>query len=701
MRPTSRQQIRGRHLGTVVAAIAVLAATLVLAGAPGASDAHAQETTTTVPGEKPVPVGLTLLSQSPWVPLRQTFTMRLHIDEPALAARPGAAIAVRIDQSKDSRSGFDAVIDKGDPGATLYVPNQISVASLQPDRQGNVSITFGLSNSGVQPTIGINHTGVYPVEVQLVNTGVASASFVTWLVVVDSRAERPIEKKLSVAFVLPAVADPIKLPDGTDDPKVVAEMRSGGRLDQISQLLARAKDLRISVVLGPETAEAWKRLGQRYPAAKASFARVRAAALRSNTEVLPTPYVPIDAASLEASGLGRYLTTQYDEGQSALRAALGRTPSRAAQSAFIDPAPTSDAVVNELRQRLVDRVGVREQALIPVEHPFTPAEAFVLDTTGGDSRGVATAPFVEKLFNGRDSSALRAERVIAALAEIAYETPSIARGIVIAPPQRWRPDLKTMNTVIDALRTLPLVQTVTLDEMFATISDEQALGASVQRRLVPAVAAPTPVSPLEYTNTENELLAYSDVVGAKDPVVVNGRSALLTALSTSISPERAHRELAKIDAAVRAFTSGVTADEKRITLTSRRADVPLSFENNLKPARDVAIRVHLDSPKLAFPKGADQIRTLKPGNNTIRFTVEARASGTFPMTISVTSPNGQLAFGAPVRVSVRSAVFGGWAVGVTIAAVVFLAGWWLNHFRRTRRNRRIASAPGPAPAPAT
>ena len=375
----------------------------------------------------------------------------------------------------------------------------------------------------MQPTIGINHTGVYPVEVQLVNTGVASASFITWLVVVDSRSDRPIDKKLSVALVLPPWPIRSSSPDGTDDPKVVAEMRSGGRLDQISPG-ARARPGPPDLAgPEPETAEAWKRLGQRYPAAKASFARVRATALRSNTEVLPTPYVPIDGAALEAAGLGRYLPSQYDKGQSALRSALGRTPSPAAQSAFIDPAPTSDAVVNEFRQTLIDRVAVREQALIPVEHPFTPAEAFVLDTTGGDSRGVATAPFVEKLFNGRDSSALRAERVIAALAEIAYETPSIARGIVIAPPERWRPDLKTMNTVIDALRTLPLVQSVTLDELFATISDEQALGASVQRRLVPAVAAPTPVSALEYTNTANELPAYSDVVGPGS-VVVNGRS---------------------------------------------------------------------------------------------------------------------------------------------------------------------------------
>ena len=128
--------------------------------------------------------------------------------------------------------------------------------------------------------------------------------------------------------------------------------------------------------------------------------------------------------------------------------------------------------------------------------------------------------------------------------------------------------------------------------------------------------------------------------------------------------------------------------------------MPLSFENHLQPARAVTVRVHLESPKLLFPNGPDQLVPLKPGSNTVRFAVEARASGTFPMTISVTSENGKLAFGAPVRVTVRSAVFGGWAVGVTVAALVFLTGWWANHIRRSRRaSRRTAAAPGePAPA---
>ena len=99
---------------------------------------------------------------------------------------------------------------------------------------------------------------------------------------------------------------------------------------------------------------------------------------------------------------------------------------------------------------------------------------------------------------------------------------------------------------------------------------------------MPAVPPPTPVNPIEYQTAANELAAYRDVVGPEDPVVVAGEAALLTTLSTSISPERAHTELAKIDSAVHALHAGVTADEKRITLTSRRADVPLSFENNLE-----------------------------------------------------------------------------------------------------------------------
>lgn len=697
-----RRGRRGHRFPRVVLALAATA--LVATTLAGSPDARAQETTTSVSDAKPLAVGLSLVSQSTWVPLRGTFAMKLHIANAKLAARPNAAISVQIHPSATTRNGFDDVIKNQNLGSILYEPPQIRLSTLPPDAQGNVTIRFGLGRSDVRPTIGINQHGVYPVVVQLVNTDEATRSFVTWLVVVDTDSDKAIDKKLSVSFVLQAVADPIRLPDGTDDPKVVAEMKPGGRLDKIATLLSHTDGLRFSLLVGPETAEAWKRLGQKNTKIAKGFGRLRKVAVESSTQLLPSPYVPIDAAALEAASLGQFLPDEYTKGASALRTAFRSSLANPVRSAFIDPAPTSDAVVNGIRQTLIDSVALRDQALIPVLHQYSPDQAFVLDTTGGDSRGVATAPFIEDLLNGPEPAALRAQQVVAALAEVAYETPAIARGLVIAPPVRWKPDEATMETVFEALRTLPLVQSATLDNLFSTISDEQVLGTNVQRRLVPAVPPATPVSPEEYVKTVSQLAAYRDVVGAKDPVVVAGQAALLTTLSTTISADRAHAELDKINTAVNAFTAGVTADEKRITLTSRRADVPLTFENNLKPARDVKVRVHLESAKLNFPNGADRVEVLKPGSNTIRFTVEARASGTFPMTIGVTSPNGNLQFGAPVLVSVRSAVFGGWAVGVTVAALVFLAGWWANHFRRTRRGRRLtksSSQAAPPPAPTT
>ena len=64
------------------------------------------------------------------------------------------------------------------------------------------------------------------------------------------------------------------------------------------------------------------------------------------------------------------------------------------------------------------------------------------------------------------------------------------------------------------------------------------------------------------------------------------------------------------------------------------------------------------------------------------------------MTITLTSEDGRLAIGSPVRVTVRSAVFGGLAVGLTVAALLFLAAWWFNHVRRTRRGAARRNSPG-------
>ncbi len=634
-----------------------------------------------------------LVSQDTWIGLHHQFTMLLHIDDPKLEANPNAAIAVSVYASATSRTGFDRVIAGQGLGGILDQPNRIPLASL-PRFGGNVAVSFGLPGSGAQPMLAITRPGVYPVQVSLVDTGSATGSFVTWLVVVDTTTAHPVDKPLMVSTIVPVTAAPAVLPDGTADPSVVAQMQPGGRLDRIATLLGRATKghaVPLSLVLSPETLESWASFGAKTPALAPGFARVRAAARNSASAVLPEPYVPIDATAIVAAGMGDHLADEFVKGNSVVEQTVGVNTFDHPQTVFVDPA--DDAAVDQIRQihqMLVTGVAVRDSSLIPTTHQFTPAQSFTLDTAAGPTQGVSTAPFVENLLNGPDSSALKAERVVADLAEIAYEEPGISRGVVIAPPDNWSPDLSAMTTIVEALRDLPILQPVTIGTLMSQVSAEKTpAGAPVERHLQNGNAPATPISVDEYDGARFQLDAYEGVVGKNDSIAQQGEQALSVALSTSISPARAQAELGRVTSVVSTFSGAVTVDAKRITLTSRKASVPLTFENHLKPARPISVRVHFDSSKLEFPGGADQTIVLPPGTTTHRFDVEARTSGTFPMTISLTSTDGELSFGSPVRVTVRSAVFGGIAIGITVAALVVLALWWGNHFRRTRRARRM------------
>jgi hypothetical protein len=661
----------------IVAVCAVLACALPAA----------RSTAATVPVSGPA--GVTLASQSPWVPLGGTFTMFLHLDNRALAQRAGAAISVTVHESASTRSAFDAAIADDDLGGVIYQLDPLPVSSLLRSEHGEVAVVLGLAGSGVRPTIGIARPGVYPVEVALTNTGQPAHSFVTWLITADTSGGRAIDKRLLVSWILPVVANPTFYPDGTPDPAVVAQLRPRGRLDRVATVLASARGVPLSLVIGPETVESWERLAARDDTLARGLARVRATSRDSRTEILPAAYVPIDDTALEAAGLGDRLPEEFVKGGSVVQSVLGTPAPTRTQDAFVDP--VDDAAIDRLRQMLVDQVAVRDSSLFPVAHPFTPAQTFTLATVGGTSRAVATAPFVEQLLDGQDPPALKAARVLASLSEIAYETPSVARGVALAEHSSWTPDVGAMTTLMRALRRNPLLAPATLDRLITDVPLEEALDVPVVRRLLPHTPPPTPVDPTEFDRVSNELAAYAGVVGTDDPSVIEGQQALSVALSTAISAERAQAELTKVEDIVGSFTRGIVTDAKRITLTARNANIPLSFQNLIKPARTVKVRVHLDSAKLTFPRGADQLVTLPPGSTTIRIPVAARASGTFPMTITLTSEDGRLAIGSPVRVTVRSAVFGGLAVGLTVAALLFLAAWWLNHVRRTRKARRGAT----------
>ena len=283
--------------------------------------------------------------------------------------------------------------------------------------------------------------------------------------------------------------------------------------------------------------------------------------------------------------------------------------------------------MRRLTQILVGRFVVRDTALAPVDQPRTPAQPFALSTDTGSVPAVATDSGLEHLFNTEGPPALRAQRVLAALAEIAYEAPSQARGVVLAMPANWKPDLSTVTLLLRSLGEYPLVKPVTLDDLFAEVAPEERDGAPLQRTLAPiSTSGVRPLFASEYDDAARALRAYEAMVGPHDPSVAAGQHALLLSLSTSNSRAESLAYLATIHANLRSLTSGIKTTAKALTLTARRAELPLSFQNDTK--RDgIHVRVHLDSPKLIFPNGPDVDLRLPIGHYTKRIPVEARAVG--------------------------------------------------------------------------
>ncbi len=234
-------------------------------------------------------------------------------------------------------------------------------------------------------------------------------------------------------------------------------------------------------------------------------------------------------------------------------------------------------------------------------------------------------PSIEALLETDASPALRAQRVLAALAEVAFETPAVPRGIVLAAPARWSPDVDTVRMVMDGLRSHPLLQAATLDTFFEVVPPAQQGGKPVERTLVPAPPrARAPLRPSEYDDAERTLTAYRGLVGDGDASVAAGERALAVSLSTDLDRAQARAELGVIAQSTQRFTRGVTTASKRITLTSRAGGRPDQLQQQHRPSGDASASVSR-ARSCCSPTAPIAAIELPKGIETQRFAVEARA----------------------------------------------------------------------------
>jgi hypothetical protein len=284
------------------------------------------------------------------------------------------------------------------------------------------------------------------------------------------------------------------------------------------------------------------------------------------------------------------------------------------------------------------------------------------------------------------SDALRAQQVLAGLTVIALEQPNRGRSIVLDTPTLWDPRPARVGSVLAGLRGNPMLVGARLTDIFDSVQAATVDGRPYVRTLGAPPTGTAPITRAEYRDARTRVDALSSMVGDTDPSVVRSRHELDLTPATGVpgtGPVASNARIVGIEATVGSIADKIIAPPSRtFRLTSRRASVPLSIENSTD--QRVRVRIHLSSQKLEFPEGATKLVDLPPGNTTTQFDVESRTSGTFPVIVTVSSPDGGLTLQTS-RYTIRSAFVSGVGVFLAVGAGLFLAVWWLVHWRRSRR----------------
>lgn len=600
------------------------------------------------------------------------LTVRADGDIPA-----DAEVAVTVYQRLRSRSLFNASL-AGEPGSTLST-SSTPIADIPRDANADLQLAVPISEQRVNGRLRLRTEGVYPVRIELRDSdGDPLDGFTTHLIRTFPTRDAP---PLAVAVILPLDARPGLAPDGSTTLSTAAR----SRLQTLIAALDRHRSVALTVVPRPETIAA---LGDTNKPDDLRLRTTLSGALAGRQLVAP-PFVAVDAAAMIDGGLPSELTSQVRAGADVLAAALD--PARPDSRTWIADGPLTPTALDGLHALGVDQFVLDERALTPLDLSVTltrPTEVSGAVTTY-PSLG-AVDPGLQAHFSDTSDPVLGANHLLADLAQLFFDSPGLIRGVVVRPPDGWSPSGPFLDALLDGLVGNPTITPVTVDDYFRNVPRAAAAGGGeLVRSLVPSRPASLGDYPRNLYLTQLRLAGYASMVDSGSALVASSSRRLLVASASAISPNERAAYLDAVNALVAQETSRVTPPEHQsVTLTAREAKIPLTIRSTA--AYPLKVLIRLSSPKLEFPDGDSQTVVLNQASTTVTFRVRARASGTFPLDIRLTSPDGAVRL-ADEQLTVRSTAISGVGYILSIGAGLFLAVWWARHLRTTRRARRLVA----------
>jgi hypothetical protein len=286
---------------------------------------------------------------------------------------------------------------------------------------------------------------------------------------------------------------------------------------------------------------------------------------------------------------------------------------------------------------------------------------------------------------------LGAHILVADLAEIWLESPSVARTVALMLPEQLSIPSSFFGPFARGVATAPWLEPLKATKVMDDTKKPAALSHIGTWR--------GPTFSGDYVQSlkkaRKRIDAYRSALIGPSPLPAALETSLLFAESDDFTnAERLGRPFIDVvHTTIATRFSRVRADVSQpVTLTSSNSvsSIPVHIVN--ASGTPLHVTVQLVSPRLSFANGNSKSVGLTSTDSTLSFGVTPNTTGRFPVQVLVRTPSGKVLSSATLIV--RSTAYNRIALLITIGALVVLLALWARRALATRRQR---SEPAPEP----
>jgi len=519
--------------------------------------------------------------------------------------------------------------------------------------------------------------GVYPLTIRLVDaqTGDVVTSVLTFLNRRDLTLEIPI---VPFSAIVSLTGQPSLNTDGSS---VITD----NSRDAITRLIDFLTTFRspVTISIQPEIIASFTNSSQ--PADVALFTKLHEL-LRGRT-IVSTTYVPCDPSLFAAMNLSSEFVAQLKFGEDTLNRLLpGVTIQRQTWIATDN--------VDAPAMSVLKSAGITSVILLPSAQPQVTSERSLsllgrAARTGNEMMsvisplsGVMQMKYPQPAGSERLAYKIAAEVLVERddLLAQANAPTDIKLGIV-APFN----DAAESGAVVTATRVLSQSRGFSMNDFGGTV---------IVSPITPVVAFKKSSTPLDTSRTSSirttrqELDATKSMLATAD--IRRETWPSLFALGTSSITTFPGAYISSLRKKIRATRDAVTVTTPRsVTLSSQTGAIRIQVRNDSD--QDLTVRVRLSSAKLTLTDPNRIIVLTKGGTTEVNVSATTRASGDIPISIWVSTPEGNQSVVDPITISASVNAIAGFGQLISVLFLLVLFAWWWSNRRSARRERLNAT----------